>query len=486
MHRRIRHALATAAAAALTGGLLTAAAGTASAAGSGLQGDFNGDGYRDVAVSAPLATVGGKSNAGQIAVMYGSATGLKAGSRTLVSQNSTGVPGSDETGDRFGEATAAGDFNGDGYADLAVGAPGEDVGTDTDGGTVVVLWGSASGISGGTTVTDPNPTGQDNFGQSLAAGDFDPDGKADLAAGGTSAKVWIFRGGFTKSAGASSSYYTSFQIDHGSGAGAMHLITGDFNGSGGDDLIVNGYSSSTHYNTNIIIYASPTGTKLEGGSQENLAPGLITATGDLNGDGKADLVIGENWDDGISGATKGGKINVIYGNDYSSYATVSVSQGTADVPSDPESGDAFGWEVSTGDINGDGYADIAIGAPGENLSTGSSTSVTDAGAVTVLYGSASGVSGTGSQYFHQNTAGVPGANEKYDGFGGEVQLSDVNGDGKADLTVGVNGENDWNGNVVGFLSDGQKITTTGITTFGPSNVGVSTSGRPQFGSVMAG
>ncbi|WP_189311519.1 FG-GAP-like repeat-containing protein [Streptomyces brasiliensis] len=485
MHRRIRHALATAAAAALTGAALTAAAGTAAAAGSGLPGDFNGDGYRDVAVSAPLATVGGKSNAGQIAVMYGSASGLKATSRTLISQNSTGVPGSAEKNDLFGEATAAGDFNGDGYADLAVGAPGEDVGSDTDGGMVEIIWGSASGLSGGTTVADPNPSGQDKFGQALAVGDFDPDGKADLAAGGTSAKVWIFRGGFTKSAGASSSYYVPFQIHSGNGAGALHLVTGDFNGGGGDDLIVNGYSSETDYNTNIIIYASPTGTKLEGGSQENLAAGLVTATGDLNGDGKADLVIGEHWDDGISGAAKGGKISVIYGNDYSSYAPVSISQGTASVPSDPESGDAFGWEVSTGDINGDGYADLAIGAPGENLTTGSTTSITDAGAVTVLYGSASGVSGTGSQYFHQNTPGVPGGNEKYDGFGGEVHLSDVTGDGRADLTVGVNGENDYNGNVVAFRSDGQKITTTGITSFGPSAVGVSTSGRPQFGSVMA-
>ncbi|KAB1143983.1 hypothetical protein F7R91_23990 [Streptomyces luteolifulvus] len=485
MHARVRTALAAVAVAGLAGGLVTVAGGAASAAGSGLQGDFNGDGYRDVAVSAPTATVGGKAYAGQIAVMYGSASGLKATSRTVISQNSAGIPGSAEKDDLFGSATAAGDFNGDGYADLAVGAPGEDVGSDTDGGAVTLVWGSASGLTGGTTVADPDPSGQDEFGQSLASGDFDPDGKADLAVGGTSAKVWIFRGGFTKTGGNGGKYYAAPRIIKGSDAGAMHLSTGDFNGGGGDDLIVGGYDSDTRYSTNVLIYASPTGTKLDSGSQEDLAAGMLSAMGDLNGDGKDDVVIGETWDSDIPGAMKGGKLNVIYGNDYSSYKVNSISQDTAGVPSAAETADRFGWEVSLGDIDGDGYADIAVGATGENLTT-DGTAVADAGAVTVLYGSASGVTAAGSQYFHQDTPGVPSANEKSDFFGGEVFLSDVNGDNKADLTIGTNGENDWNGNVTGLLSDGTAIDTAGVVSFGPSAVGISTSGYPEFGSIMAG
>ncbi|MEY9988592.1 hypothetical protein ABIE67_000624 [Streptomyces sp. V4I8] len=485
MPTRVRIAMATAVTAALTGPLLTVGGGTAVAAGSGLQGDFNGDGFRDVAVSAPVAAVGGKARAGQIAVMYGSASGLKATSRTLLSQNSTGIPGSAETNDMFGAATAAGDFNGDGYADLAVGTPGEDVGSDADGGAVTIVWGTASGLAGGTNVADPNVSGQDRFGQSLATGDFDPDGKTDLAAGGTSNKVWIFRGAFTTSGGNGGIYYATPNIVKASNAGALQLTTGDFNGGGGDDLIVGGFDADTSYRTNVLIYASPTGTKLEDGSQEDLAPGIITGTGDLNGDGKDDIVMGASWDDGIPGAVKGGKISIIYGNDYSSYKTDSISQDTAGVPNTAETGDRFGLEVAVGDINGDGYADIAVGAPGENLTT-TGTSVVDTGAVTILYGSAAGVTTTGSQYLHQDTAGVPGGNEKSDYFGGEVFLSDVNGDSKADLTTGATGENDWNGTAVSLLSNGTAIGTAGAVSFGPSTVGVSTSGYPEFGSIMAG
>ncbi|MFE9017450.1 hypothetical protein ACFYNL_02545 [Streptomyces sp. NPDC007808] len=485
MPTRVRIVMASAVAAALTGPLLTVGAGTAVAAGSGLQGDFNGDGYRDVAVSAPLAAVGGRSRAGQIAVMYGSASGLKATNRTLISQDSTGIPGGAETDDMFGATTAAGDLNGDGYADLAVGTPGEDVGSDTDGGAVTIVWGSASGLAGGTTVADPNASAQDRFGQSLATGDFDPDGKTDLAAGGTSDKVWIFRGGFTRAGGNGGTYYVRPNIVKASNAGATQLTTGDFNGGGGDDLIVGGFDADTRYRTNVLIYASPTGTKLEDGSQDDLAAGLITGTGDLNGDGTDDVVMGAPWDDGIPGAVKGGKISVIYGNTYRSYQADVIGQDTAGVPSVAETGDRFGLEVAVGDIDGDGYADVAVGAPGENLTT-TATSVIDTGAVTVLYGSAAGVTATGSQYLHQDTAGVPGGNEKSDQFGGEVFLTDVNGDHKADLTVGANGENDFDGTVVGLLTDGTAIRTAGAVSFGPSTVGISTSGHPEFGSIMAG
>ena len=138
MHKHLRLALATASAAALTGGLLTFSAVTATAADSVHQpvADFNDDGFGDVAYSAGNATVGGKSGAGQIVALYGSASGVTSTKRTTISQNTTGVPGSAETGDGFGWVSAYGDYNGDGFDDLAVSAQTEDVDGDTDGGTV--------------------------------------------------------------------------------------------------------------------------------------------------------------------------------------------------------------------------------------------------------------------------------------------------------------------------------------------------------------
>jgi hypothetical protein len=151
------------------------------------------------------------------------------------------------------------------------------------------------------------------------------------------------------------------------------------------------------------------------------------------------------------------------------------------VPGASERGDWFGSELSLGDINGDGKTDLVAGSPGENLG-----GVVNTGAVTVLYGAASGLNtASGHQYFAQSTAGVPGSDETDDRFGSDVKVTDVTGDGKADLTVGAYGENDFNGSVVYLPSDGTKITTTGSRSIAPSGVGVSTSGQPVFGGNAA-
>ncbi|WP_093800275.1 FG-GAP repeat protein [Streptomyces sp. Wb2n-11] len=173
---------------ALAAGLL-AAAPTAAAAPSGLSGDFNGDGHRDLALAAPYAALPGKGMSGYAAVGYGTSAGISTAKRTVVHQDSTGVPGSAEAEDAFGAALAVADTNGDGYGELAIGVVFEDIGEDEDTGSVVVMRGSAAGVSGtGAKNLTQSTSGvpgaaedMDYFGSDVHLSDVTRDGRADLA-----------------------------------------------------------------------------------------------------------------------------------------------------------------------------------------------------------------------------------------------------------------------------------------------------------------
>ncbi|MGW6144637.1 FG-GAP repeat protein [Streptomyces sp. NPDC055140] len=489
MHKHIRIALATAAAVALTGGLLSLSTGAALAADSvhHHEADFNHDGYGDVAYSAGWATVGGKKGAGQIVALYGSANGLNAAARKTVSQNTTGVPGTAETNDAFGWVSAYGDFNSDGYDDLAVSASREDVDGDTDGGTVLIMWGSQSGLTGGTTIKDPAVSSHDKWGDSLAAGDFDGDGKDDLAIGSSSSTIYVYKGGITSSGTSGGRYTVKPPIMSGGGTGPLMLTAGDVNGDDRTDLVVDGFETDSDYGWNTNFYVPGSASGLDDSSAKELKRGVITGIGDVNGDGYGDIVTGQDWDPSTDGSpsvpesTTGGKVNITYGSAGGPATTTAISQDTGSVPGSSERGDAFGGELSLGDINGDDYQDLVVGAAGENLG-----GVVNTGSVTVLYGTANGIdTSTGGQFFAQSTAGVPGSDEKDDYFGNEVKLTDVTGDGKADLTIGAYGENTGNGALTYLPSDGTKITTTGSRAFSATSVGVSTDGYPQLGGNAA-
>ncbi|MEV6698328.1 FG-GAP repeat protein [Streptomyces sp. NPDC051453] len=490
MHKHIRIALASAAAVALTGGLLSLSTGSALAADSThvAQADFNGDGIGDIAEAAGNATVSTRSGAGQIVVLYGTTGGINATTpRQTLSQNSTGVPGTAETNDGFGWTSAYGDFNHDGYDDLAVGAAKEDVDGDTDGGTVAVLWGSASGLKAGVTIKDPAVSSHDKWGKSLAAGDFDGDGKDDLAIGSTASTIYVYKGGITSTGTSGGRYTVKPPLQSGGSAGPIMLTAGDVNGDHRTDLVVDGFEqSATGWNMNYFVPGTATGLSVPAGRR--LKPGVITEIGDVNGDGFGDIVSGIDWDADEGGrdhpdAHKGGQVCVTYGSVDGPVTTDAINQDSGNIPGASETDDMFGSELSLGDIDGDGLLDLAIGAPGEDLN-----GIKDAGSVTVLYGTGggAGLSTTDRvQYFTQNTSYVPNQDETSDGFGGEVKLDDVSGDGKADLIASAPWENAGNGNLIYLRSNGTQITTDGAKAISPTNVGVDTAGYPDFGANAA-
>jgi hypothetical protein len=140
-------------------------------------------------------------------------------------------------------------------------------------------------------------------------------------------------------------------------------------------------------------------------------------------------------------------------------------------------GDRFGDALAVGDVNGDAYADVAVGAPAEDVG-----GVPGTGAVTLLKGSAQGLTGTGAQGWDQNSSGVPGSNEGDDQFGADVTLIDHNHDGKADLAIGAEEENNT-GAVTLLNGAATGITTSGARWIDPAAVGAPP-GWDAFGSVL--
>ncbi|MEU3849391.1 FG-GAP-like repeat-containing protein [Streptomyces sp. NPDC029554] len=472
-----RQTAAALAAALLTAGLapLTLAA-PASAAPAKHADDFNGDGYRDLATAAPYTPVAGKTDAGAVVVTYGSANGIAAARRTVLTQDSAGIPGTAEQGDRFGKALASGDLNADGYADLVVGSVGEDVGSDADGGSVTVVWGGKNGLSGGKGVADPAVSAHDEYGMSLAVADFDGDGRPDLAVGSTGSDVWIHRY-FTKTNGSTSRSELATGLRGGAGlAGAQSLAAGDIDGDGTDDLVATGSQASDYEDGAMVFLGAASGltrqTFLKSGGWE------LATVGDLNDDGHDDVVTADYGGDAKS---LGGSVSVYPGGPDGARTSpqVTIDQDTPGVPGADEDGDWFGNDLSIADTDGDGYGDLAVGTIHEDVGTANI-----AGGVTVLRGSATGLTTTGARSFTQNTAGVPGTAESADRFGASVRLSDLTGDGKADLSIGADGENHPSGALYSLRGSASGITTKNAVSFGPGSLGMSTTGYLRLGQDM--
>ncbi|MEV8311979.1 FG-GAP-like repeat-containing protein [Streptomyces flavidovirens] len=441
---------------------------------SGIEADYNGDGYLDLAVGAPNAKVGSRVYAGAVVVFYGSATGVSAGRRTVVHQDSPGVPGSAETDDRFGRSMASADLDGDGYSDLVVGSPGETVGSVPDRGSVTVLWGGRQGIAGGASLPLPSYLDEQSMmGSGVALGDFNGDGRNDVTVTGRTETRTYF-GAFTRT-GAPARQQTE---NLGSTTAA---VAGDLSGDGTAERLYP--RGTTDDPAGVISYIRWTGGSTYATTELTGADGDAAAVGDVNGDGYGDLVVGDPQDPGSdrNGGHKGGQLTVWYGGPTGpapAQRPTVIHQDTAGVPGSGESADGFGVSVAVGDIDKDGYADVAVGAPNEDL-----TDSTNAGAVTVLYGSKAGLTTTRARMITQDTAGVPGAPEHYDYFGHALTLRDLTGDGRSDLVVGVPEENSY-GMVTVLRGGASGLSTSGVVSITATAAGLTGASQEWFGMVL--
>lgn len=443
-----------------------------------IRSDFNGDGYDDLAIGVPQI---GNIEGGGVNVLYGSPDGITSANDQYWTQDSPGIEESSESGDQFGATLAPGDFNGDGYYDLAIGVHDEAIGTMTTG-AVSIIYGSSAGLranqaSDGSGRADQFWTQDspgiedeaepdDGFGAVLASGDFNGDGKDDLAVTNLreeiagmefAGAVNVLYGSDTGLTDAGDQFWhqnspgieDSAESEDGFG---RSLIAGDFNGDGRDDLAIGvpledlGTSPSINQCGAVhILYGTSLGLSSSGDQfwSQN-SPGIedriefndnfgwSLTTGDFDNDGREDLAIGAP-----KVGLDAGEVNVIYGTDngLSSADDQVWTQNSAGIEDAEEDNDSFGYSVAAGDFNGDGFDDLAVGVENEGVG-----SIEKAGAVNVLLGSASGITSSNDQFWHQNISGIDDSAEAGDGFGGSVATGDFDNDGRADLVVGVQSE----------------------------------------------
>jgi hypothetical protein len=373
------------------------------------------------------------------------------------------------SGDAFGSAVAAGDFNGDGVADLATGIPGDDTLGPSVGMVLVRLGAAGRGLTGSVTkIAGPSDYGT---GYALASGDFNGDHFDDLAISGTGGHGYV-RVYFGSSSGLvtwAAQYFDESTPGIGGnscppvgtcneerslvyrGLGSA-LAAADFNGDTFDDLAIgNGaYSSDFDHFAGrmIVVYGSPSGLAtsslrvftqdlpgMDGSDESEDFFGAALAAGDFDGDGLADLVVG------VPGENDGGGFQVIYGSSTGLTALGNQlwTQDDSGVPDVDETGDNLGYALAVADFDGDGFDDVAVAAPYEDVEQPDGSVVTDAGRVQVFPGSAAGIT-TDNAFAMDQSSTTLGESEGWDVWGQAMAAGDFDRDGFDDLAIAAPGE----------------------------------------------
>ncbi len=404
-------------------------------------------GDRLLAIGVPKGPVGPLVRAGYVVVTYGA----DPENRRLISQASPGVPGDPKAGGHFGSEVVSGDFDHDGHPDLAITAP------DDGSGSVTLVFGSADGPSGqAVTLTAPARRRCEGYGREIAVGDFDADRFDDVAIACAFGTVQIIHGG----PGLRTSVPDPAYVDSGSEevTESAGLAAGDVTGDGYADLIVESGiddPADAGYDIDVVAGSARGLTHKVGRTAKAMDPAAL-AVGDVDHDGHGDLVtngLGNSEVIVLPGTAQGLDTR----GEYKGTRGLAHRHGYID-------------SIAVGDVNGDGYADAAFG-------TARGLGGISAGSVTVLYGGPRGLSGAGAQRIRQGEDGVPGKAERADGMGDPVVLTDLNGDGHADLAASAPSENHGTGAVV--LLPG---TATGVGAKGATML----CGAPHtsFGSVL--
>ncbi|MBL8680786.1 MAG: VCBS repeat-containing protein [Myxococcales bacterium] len=399
--------------------------------------DCNGDGIADIVGSGPLAVRGGVSSAGVVHVWHGAVTPPTSPARTLTGTNLR---------ENFGASIAdAGDVNGDGYSDLVIGATFYDPGGMPGLGAARVYTGSPTGISAAPWFTITGRVAGDRLAVVTGGGDFNGDGYGDVAVGaptgtnGTSRAVGyvlVYQGGRdTMQLAAALTEADSF--------GSALAVVGDRDGDQFPELAVGqprAMMAGSEIGSVLVYRGSPSGL--------TRTPTIVTDTvvntrfaesvgngGDINGDGLAELLVG------VPGASpmdrlNVGELRVFYGRD-----ALPVQSITGRV-----AGDEFGSTVSTaGDINASGRWSVLVGAPIANP-----MSRTRAGEVHLFFASVTGLLAPAVRVLPGSGPG----DELGRALGGP---GDVNGDGRADMLVGLPTANTGRGAISVLAGDNDAI-----------------------------